>query len=237
MCGGRNQSRVRNVERKYLRAGIISVLPITIFGSLTWTKGVYPVGILLQNSGLPEDPHGHPNSGMVPDTTSRDYPCDISRDMTCNRALLLLDLAFALVKLPPFLKLLSQTWDKNHPFPQPVVTKELTWVFVSQPQFQCKTGLRYSPHDPFTIEYRLEATSDCVGAIFQNLSLARIVGLGGVSWMERGPDVGVGGKAEDIAYWNMLSSVDRDLDRIPRHGQHRSTWSQGLLRAYGRTGS
>jgi len=235
MWGGRNQSRARNVERKYLGAGIISVLPIAISGLLTWTKSVYPVGIILENLGLPEDPHGHPNLGMVSDATSRDYPCDIGRDMTCNRAFPLPNFALALAKLPPFRKLLSQTWDKNYAFPQPVVTEELTRVFVSQPHFQCETGLWDSPHDPFAIEYRLEVTSDCVGAVFQNLSLERTLGLGGVSWMERGPDVGVRRKAEDIAHWNVLSSVDRDLDRIPRHGQRRSRWSQGLLRAYERT--
>ena len=234
MWAGRNQSGVRNVGRKYLRVGIISVLPFATSDSLTWTKGVYPVGIVLQHFGLPENPHGHPNLGMVPDATSRDYPCDISRDMARNRAFPLPDLALALAKLPPFCKLLSQTWDKNYAFPQPVVTEELARVFVSQPQSQCETGLGDPPHDPFAIEYRLEVASDCVGAVFENLPLERIVGRGGVSRMERGPDVGVGGAVEDIAYWNVLSSVDRDLDRIPRHGQRRSTWSQGLLRAYER---
>ena len=194
-------------------------------GLLTWTKGVYPAGIVLQNFGLPEDPHGHPDFGMVSDTTSRDQPCDISRDMAANRAFPFLDFALDLAKLPPFLKLLSQAWDKNHAFPQPVVMEELTRVFVSQPQFQCETGLRDPPHDPFAVEYRLEVTSDCVGAIFQNLSLERIVGLGGVLWMERGPEVRIGGKAEDIAHRCVLSSVDRDLDRVSRHCQHRSTWS------------
>lgn len=64
------------------------------------------------------------------------------------------------------------------------------------------------------------------------LSLERVVRsfLSGGLWRKSGVDVRVGRKVEDIADWNMLSSVDRDLDRIPwlaRHGQHRSEWLKG----------
>jgi hypothetical protein len=132
--GGRNQSRVRNVERKYLR-GVNHISP-THYNDPACLRGPR-VYILLGSSSktldFPRTLTDTQTSGMVPNTTSRDEPCDISRDMTFNRAFPFLDLALALAKLPPFLELLSRTWDKNYAFPQPVVMEELARVFVSQP--------------------------------------------------------------------------------------------------------
>jgi len=122
---GWNQSRVMNVERKYLWGWIASALSFAMPDSLTGTRGIYSVGVVPQGPGLPKDPHRHPNSGVMPNATSRDEPGDVGRNVTVHLALPLLNLAFVLPKFPPFPKLLPWTWDKKHAFPQPVVVEEL----------------------------------------------------------------------------------------------------------------
>jgi hypothetical protein len=145
--------------------------------------------------------------------------------MVSDRAFPFLDFALAFPELPPFLELLSRAWDKEYTFPQPVVAKELARIFVPQPQFQYEPKLWYSPHYPFAFKCWLEATPERVSAVFQNLLPHRIVRLllCGILWIECGIYVGVRRKVKDIANWNVLSSVDCDLDHKPRHGL---TWSQ-----------